>query len=336
MAAARKRLGTDPRTMWSKAIDQTVTDPGLIVACAEFLMEFDEFGHAAEVLKGNLRKGLATEAWAHEALAVALAAATTPAPAEVERAAVSGIDLDPADAKAYLKAAKVEDRLKNSAQAVAFCKRASACNPDDPTPYANAMAYAETATDVRTDAVLWAANGLLTRDWNTTDGVDYHKQANDRLPKLEAKLKAAGQKTDAISKVMTEQVQRDLVIELLWQGNADLDLVVTEPTGAVCSATQTRSSGGGVLKADVLEQSAQNDRSEVYTAASAFAGTYQVAARQAFGRPVGGTARIKVTKYKGTPREATDLLDVPLGGAPVAVKLAGRLANRAGGRGRGD
>ncbi len=320
--ADRKKLGNDPKTMWSNAIDRTVTDPGLIVACAEFLMEFDEFGHAAEVLKGNLRKGLSTDDWAHEALAIALQAGGG-SPIEVERASVSAIDLDPADAKAYLKAAKAEAKLKNHNQAIAFCKRASECRPDDPTPYANAMAYADVATDLKSDAVLWATDGLLKRDWSTTDGIDYHKQANDRLPKLEAKLKAAGQKTDAISKAILEQTQRDLVIELLWQGNADLDLLVTEPTGSVCSATQKRTTGGGVLKADILEQSTQNDRSEAYTAASAFAGTYKVTVKQAFGRPIGGSARIKVTRFKGTPKESVDLLDVPLGGKPVEIKLDG-------------
>ncbi|MDY3554867.1 VWA domain-containing protein [Gemmata sp. JC717] len=318
--AMRKALGADPRTMWSKAIDQTVTDPGLIVACAEFLMEFNEYGHAAEVLKGNLRKGLATEAWAHEALAVALQAGNGN-PVEVERAAVSAIDLDPADAKAYLKAARAEDGLKNHAQAVAFCKRAAECSPNDPTPYANAMAYAERASDVRSDAVLWAANNLLKRDWSTTDGVDYHKQVNDRLPKLAAKLHAAGQKTDALDKVAAEQTRRDLVIELQWQGSADLDLVVTEPTGSVCSPTHKRTTAGGVLKADLLDQ--QNDRSEVYTAASAFSGVYTVTAKQAFGRPIGGRAQVKVTRFKGTPQESTDLLDVPLTGKPVEVKLVG-------------
>src|SRR4029079_12225952 len=108
------KLGHDPRRMWSDAIDWTVTDPGLIVATAEFLMEMDEYKHAAEVLKGSLRKGLTTDAWAHESLAVALESAGA-APEDVERAAVSGIDLDPADAKAYLKAAKAEAQLKNNA-----------------------------------------------------------------------------------------------------------------------------------------------------------------------------------------------------------------------------
>ena len=109
----RKALGNDPKTMWSNAIDWTVTDPGLIVATAEFLMEFDEFAAAAEVLKGSLRKGLATDEWAHEALAIALQAAGNSSPVEVERAAVSAIDLDPTSAKAYIKAAKAQAGLNN-------------------------------------------------------------------------------------------------------------------------------------------------------------------------------------------------------------------------------
>ncbi|QJW95701.1 DUF4974 domain-containing protein [Frigoriglobus tundricola] len=318
----RKRLGNDPRTMWSNAIDWTVTDPGLIVAAAEFLMEFDEFGAAVEVLKGNLRKGLATDDWAHEALAVALQAAAGSNPAEVERAAVSAVDLDPTSAKAYLKAARAEAGLKNHNQAVAFCRRAAACSPNDPTPYANALAYAEFATDVRSDAVMWAADNLLKRDWSTTDGIDYHKQTAERLPKLEAKLKANGRDTAPLARAIAEQAQRDLVIELLWQGNADLDLVVAEPVGSVCSATTKRTSAGGVLKADILEQ--RNDRSEVYTAASAFSGTYYVTVKQAFGKPIGGRATVKVTKFKGTPREVVDLIEVPLtGAAPVRIDLVG-------------
>ena len=60
----------------------------------------------------------------------------------------------------------------------------------------------------------------------------------------------------------------------------------------MCSATHKRTAGGGVLKSDVLEQG--EDRSEVYTAAQAFPGTYTCApvrdqalgnGRSATGRP---------------------------------------------------
>lgn len=319
-AALRKKLSNDPARMWNDAIDWTVTDPGLIVASAEFLMEMDEYRHAAEVLKGGLRKGLTTETWTHEALAIALQSSQA-ATEEVERALLSGIDLEPANYKAYLKAAKAEaDLLKNYARAIAFCKRAAELAPDQPLPYANALAYAERATDIRTDAVVWAADNLLKRDWNTSDGVNYHEQVKARLPGLLAKAEQTGQDTSALRKTLVEQNQRDLVIELLWQGLADLDLIVAEPCGSVCSATNKRTTGGGVLKSDILEQG--NDRAEVYTAALAFKGTYKVTVRSAFGRPVGNTAVLKITKYKGTPRESHDLVTINLNDPkPVEVAL---------------
>jgi tetratricopeptide (TPR) repeat protein len=319
--ALKKNLSKDPRVMWTQAIDWTVSDPGLIVASAEFLMEMDEFASAAEVLKASLRKGLTTDAWAHESLAVALQATGSASPAEVERAAVSAVDLDPADHKAYLKAAKAEAELKNHARAVAFCRRAAEVAPDQPAAYANALAFAEAGGKaVATDAVAWAADNLLRRDWSTTDGIDYHAQVKARLPKLVADAEAAGRKADGLKAALAEQTRRDLVVELLWQGTADLDLTVAEPGGSVCSTTHKRTTGGGVLKSDALAQG--NDRSEVYTAALGFKGAYTVTVRQAYGQPVGQAATLKVTKYKGTPRESHDLVTVDLRSPkPVEVKL---------------
>jgi hypothetical protein len=91
----------------------------------------------------------------------------------------------------------------------------------------------------------------------------------------------------------------------------------------VCSATTKRTSGGGVLRADLIDQP-DDGRTEVYTAASAFGGTYKVSVRTAFGRAVGNTAVLKVTKFKGTPKESFDLVTVDLGSPkPVEVKLDG-------------
>jgi len=316
-----KRLDKNPKRMWNQAVDWTVDNPGMIVACADFLMEFDEYGPAAEILKANLRKGLATEPWAHEALAVSLQMSQA-SPAEVERAALSAMDLDPTDPKAYLKAAKAEAELKNHDLAVAFCRRAAEFGPDLPGPYANALAYAESAKGVKPDTVEWAASNLLRRDW-AADGVDYHAKTRDLLPKFVTRFTTAGVNADGLRKTLTEQTQRDLVIELLWQGAADLDLTVAEPTGSVCSATTKRTSGGGVLSGDVIEQK-DDGRAEGYTAATAFAGTYKVTVKTAFGRAVGNTATLKVTKFKGTAKEAHDLITVDLSNPkPVEIKLDG-------------
>jgi tetratricopeptide (TPR) repeat protein len=318
--ALRKEIGNDPKQMWNAAIDRTIDDPGIIVAAAEFLMEMDEFSSAVEVLKGAIRKGLTTDPWVYEALAIALQTTGQASPEEFERVAVSSIDLDPSDAKAYLKAAKAEAELKNSAQAVAFCKRAAQFTPEQPTVYANALAYADINKEIRTDAVIWAANNLMKRDWNTSDGINYHEQVKARLPKLVAKAEANGQKVDDMRKALNEQSLRDLVVELKWQGAADLDLIIAEPNGSVCSATQKRTTGGGVLKGDDLTQG--NDRAEVYTAAMAFKGTYKVSVKQAFGKPIGGTAQLHIWKNKGTSKESYDLITIDLKKPkPLEIKL---------------
>ena len=327
-ATLKPRLSKDPKRRWNEAVSWTVTDPGLIVASAEFLMEMDEYASAVEVLKAGLRKGLTTDSWAHESLAIAMQMSPQSQgnTAEYERAALSAIDLDPTDAKAYLKAAKVCDELKNHDKALAFAKRAAEYAPDQPVAYANALAYAEHATDaragVKTDAVMWAAHNLLRRDWNVGDGIDYHGQTKARLEKLIAKLSAAGQQTDDLKKALAEETQRDLEIRLGWQGPADLDLIVSEPGGSVCSAIQKRTTGGGVLKCDMLEQ--DSDRFEVYTAALAFKGSYTVTVKQAFGRPIGGTAQLAITKFKGTPKQSVDLVTIDLRNPkPIVIKLDG-------------
>jgi tetratricopeptide (TPR) repeat protein len=327
-----RRLDKDPRRMWQQAVGWTVTDPKLIVAVADCLMENDEFAHAAEVLKAGLRKGLTTDDWAHDALAVALQMSQAN-PVEVERAAVSAIDLDPTNPRAYLKAAKVESELNNHDMAVAFCQRAAKFGPDQPQPYANALAYAEKAKGVTSDTVEWAASNLLHRDWSA-DGIDYQtKVRKEYLPKFTARFQAAGQKADKLSQLLAEQTQRDLMIELIWEGTADLDLIVVEPSGAVCDATHKRTSGGGVLQADQLEQKADvnvggDSRSEVYTAASAFSGTYKVSVKRAFGQTLGDKARLKVTRFMGTPKQTIDVFEINLASrGPVEIKLDGGSRN---------
>ncbi len=308
-AVLKPKLSKDPRRMWNEAVDWTVEDPGLIVASAEFLMEMDEYSAAAELLKAGLRKGLTTEAWTHEALAIALQLSQA-SPEEVLRAQLAAMDLEPNDPQALLRAAQAMAENKKFDLAIAFCKRAAAAAPDEPLAYANALAYAERAGQPDSDAVLWAGRNLLGRDWNT-DEANYHQQARSLLQKLLPKIPSDNPQRPALDRLLAEQTRRDLTIELIWQGPADLDLYVEEPCGSVCSPTHKRTVGGGVLKADVLH-SRDGDRSEVYTAPSAFSGEYRVRVRCALGRPVGNRATLRVTMHQGTPRERVTLHEIDL------------------------
>ncbi len=317
----------DPMKVWNEVFKPgVVNEPGLVITAVDFLFEYKEYKQASEALKANLRRGHATGAWAYEALSIALAASKANS-GEVERAALSAIDLDPQDPKAYLRAAKAEHDLGKSEVAIDLCKRAAALEPNLPAIYANALVYADApnAGDVKSDVVSWATKNLLRRDW-ANDGVDHVKTAKDSADRIAKKLLAGDRKADADSVLATvaEEKNRDLMIELRWQGQADLDLAVAEPSGSDCTALQKRTSAGGVLRSDILEQQDEN-RSEVYTAASAFNGKYTVTVAAALGRAIGNKATLKVTKYAGTAKEEVEVYTVDLA-KPAAVEIPSTAA----------
>lgn len=321
--AIAARADKDPQKLWNEAFDRAITDPNLVVQAADVLFEVKEYGHAVEAIKAGLRKGRTTGGWAFDALKIALQS-NKAAPAEVERAALSAVDLDPTDAKAYLKAAKAENELGHVKAAVAFCQRAAEIEPNLPNPYANALVYAERSDDVQADVVHWATENLLRREW-TDDGIDYHKQAADRASKIAAKFAKAGKQADAdrLQKALTAEKTRDLVVELRWQGGADLDLFVIEPSGSTCSAVAKRTTGGGVLKSDILDQ-VDGDRSEVYTAVEAFSGSYSISVKSALGRPTGNKAQLVVTRFDGTDKKEVSVHTIDLAKpTPVKITLEG-------------
>jgi hypothetical protein len=310
----------NPGRMWQQVLDKSnITDPGVVVACADFLMDVNKPEHVAEVLKTGIRNGLTTDTWVHDALEVALRESKA-SPAEIQRIALSNADLDPADAQGYLKAAKVASENGQSATAMALCKKAAYLEPNLPTAYANALVYAGKASDVQTDTIHWATANLLGRDW-TDDGVDYHKQTKERLTGLVEKFQKAGlgEQVDRFQKLLEAEKKRDLVIELRWQGEADLDLYVTEPSGSTAGPTHKRTVGGGVLKGDVLEQ--LGNRSEVYTAASALSGGYRITAKKSLGRTIGSTVQVVVTKHQGTDKQQSEFYTLDLTDPKAVVEI---------------
>jgi hypothetical protein len=99
---------------------------------------------------------------------------------------------------------------------------------------------------------------------------------------------------------------RDVVIEVSWTGNADIDLIVEEPGGTVCSLQQPRTIGGGVCSGDVASQDTPEKAtglSEQYQNAQAFPGTYRARLRKIYGDVVAGKVIVDVYKYRGTDRE---------------------------------
>ncbi len=276
----------EAKKVWQDALSKGVDDPGLIIACADFLASQGKWDHVSEFLKADLRQGIVVRPWVYKSLAIALRESQGSAD-EIERAEMSSAELEPMDAQGFLDASRAMAADKRYDRALAFCKQAAALEPNTPYAYNEALLYAESAQDV--PDMEWAAGHLLSQDWpvgNKQLQGDAMQKAETLAHTLESEnRKGDGQK---LMDSVTGHRQRDLVIKLTWQGEADLDLKVKEPTGSVCWVLNPQTVGGGTLTGD-----AQSDpNSETYQAAEAFNGDYEVTVDRVWGRPLSGRAQL--------------------------------------------
>ena len=100
----------------------------------------------------------------------------------------------------------------------------------------------------------------------------------------------------------------DLVIKLSWQGEADLDLKVVEPTGSKCWALNRVTVGGGTLVGDTLADM----NNETYVAAEAYSGEYRITIDRVWGRPQFDKAQLRIIRHQGTAEETEERISVDL------------------------
>ena len=301
----------DPEAYFTDLLTKASFDPGVIIASVDFLAKAGEHKYVSEILKAALRSGLIAEAWAQDALALALEGCSGSAE-EIERARVSGIDLEPKNPQAYLKASKAV-AVGDPDRAMKFCRAAAKIEPNLPDPYLNALVYAadgKVTLDSRDS--IWIGNNLLGRDW-VTDAAEYHLRAREHLKDAAIKLTALNKMDDAkmIQDVLDNEKRRDVVIQLLWSGAADLDLKVREPIGTLCTSTNKQTTAGGVLLCDDFTQK-DDAHSETYSAAESFDGSFEVTVDKVWGRPLGNKAMIKVIRHQGTPAQTVEIHTIDL------------------------
>jgi hypothetical protein len=285
------------------------------------------YGRAADLLSAAIIAGHA-EPWMYESLALALEMSGRPQ-ADVERALMSSADFA-TSATELLQLANYLARFGADEQALRICRRATRLDPTSREAYGLALTLAARADDAPT--LRWACVGVLAHEW-PVEQQDVFTRAR-RLAKVAIDgLANAGQSEEAASfKAEVEQaLVRDLVVDVTWTGDGDVDLLVEEPSGTVCTAAAPRSSSGGVLLADggaATDGDATTAvRRERYVATQAFPGTYRVLLRRISGPIAADTVTVETVVHRGTPHEQRQRKQVPLGAddSLVVVELgAGR------------
>jgi hypothetical protein len=245
---------------------------------------------------------------------------------EIERVLLSTVDFSAVNIPNILYSAAFLTRFGAKERALGMYRQASQVDPMRLEPYAMGLKLAREAEDA--DAVAWAASGILQRAWGT-DYEKLHRDAETTARDLALVLRKNGnpEAADRLEGVVAEALKRDLVIELSWSGKADLDLKVEEPAGAICSADNPATMGGGVFVHDGFGGD-QKDCFDKYVCPRGMSGDYRATVQHVSGDVVGKRAVLRVIRYQGSSREIEDQFTIKLSDQDKVVRVTlqhGRL-----------
>ena len=274
------------------------------------LGEQDKFDLATKLLSALVKSGYA-KPWTYEALVVAMQCSSQP-PQEIERAILSAADYT-SDPLELVGIAAQLSKQGFPPSALKLCKRAGLL--DDACREAFALGITLLDVDAPQQDIEFFTTGTLRQDWLVKER-DFPRKAHHLASALVSRLEKEGldQETEAFKKTIQDATCRDLEIEVTWNGDADVDLVVMEPPGTTCTMNTPRTSSGGTLLGDDKASQKSASKHERYTAALAFPGTYKVLATRSLGTVTAGYLTADVVFFKGTDREFRQRRTLPLEG----------------------
>lgn len=309
---------------WDRVFEDSASRPDADVLTESIVLlhERNQFDAAVEGLLSAIRNDMASP-WMYDVLAVEMKLANRP-PKDIARVLQSRTDFATSSISELLLTAALMSRFEAWDQAISVCREATELNPEDPDVWLLSRSIADKSKNPEFRA--WARGGILKHVW-TNDAEILHEEARRVLKDLTEECdrtdqSALGQKI----RELAEQAQAvDLQVRMNWIGPADLDLVITEPNGEVCSFRNrlTKNSGRLIREDGVTEDRRNGNRHlEHYVNHSALTGDYEIAVRFVLGSVPTGTAQLEIIQHAGTPRESRTLKTVRLAKEDVKVTVS--------------
>ena len=282
------------------------------------------------LLRASMRAGQ-IQPWMYEALALAMRIEKMPAD-EIERVLLSSADFA-TSARQVIFLAEYMDRLGYRQRALELLREVTLRDPSAELAYAKALDIAIYLDDA--DALQWSTLGVLSQEWPRENAAIFEKAVRHSKSLVEQmRENGLDQQADQYASKLKRALARDVVVKVSWSGDADVDLMVEEPTGSVCSYRQNKTPGGGLLVGDPnagLSDTAGGSHSEVYSCPEAYSGDYRVLLRQVWGRIPAGRVTVDVWSHLGSENQQHIQRVIPLDedGALVSFHLdSGRRQER--------
>jgi hypothetical protein len=329
----------DPEVFWNEFFSKRRPEAEAVRATVRKLMDTGKTAHTIGLVQAALRHGQ-PQPWMYEVLAIAMKLESRPQE-DIERALLSAVEFaqGPQD---LMHIAEFLTHNGLDQRALGLYRQVVKIDPLAAEAYLFGLRAAQRIDDV--DGIRWATVGLLSQAW-TAEEAEVKQVASRAAKATLDRLAGDGRREElaAYQKELDQAMVRDCVIKVSWTGNADIDLVVEEPSGTVCSIHNPRTIAGGVSLGDTyarFDKEANNSFSEVYVCPQAFAGEYRARVRKLWGDVTAGKATVEVwTGYRtegvqyerqqvkvGTEEDALVKFELAQGRRQVPLAEA-RLAN---------
>jgi hypothetical protein len=279
------------------------------------LMKDHKFDHAIACMYAALRNQQG-QPWMYESLSIALQADDR-SPEEIERVLLSVLDFatNPLEVM-YLAQYMARSGLEK--RALQLFQQVSQVWPFVPQPYVAGLQLAQKLDDL--EGIEWATLGILSQPWPTQQIQIWDNGWNTAQATLD-RLRSENRKAEAneYKQKVDEALARDLVVVLTWNGEADVDLLVEEPAGSVCSFRIPRTLSGGIMLGDTVARSKKDERKadsaqEAYVLPKGFSGEYRVLVRRVWGKVTANKVTVDVIWHYWTKKERTERKQIDLSG----------------------
>lgn len=287
---------------WQARFAKGNVDPAEVREAARKHMKKSETAQVIDLIQAALQHGHA-QAWMYESLGIAMELEGRPKN-EIERVIMSACDFSSSPEELVI-IAQYLSQIGIDSRAVEVYRQIIKIAPLHHEAYALGLRAAQRAKDL--DGIRWATVGVLAND------LPREQKAITDTARRVAKsvlddLKAAGdtEAHDQYYRELEKALARDVVVKATWSGDADVDLIVEEPGGSICSLHEPRTTGGGVSLGDDYSSQAKKNTagfSEQYSCAEGFPGEYRVRIRKVWGEVVAGKVTIEVYKNFGTENQ---------------------------------
>ena len=134
-----------------------------------------------------------------------------------------------------------------------------------------------------------------------------------RLPQGPFRDRSA--KATEFRQAISDAIVRDCLVRVTWTGDADIDILIEEPSGTVCSLRNQRTTAGGVLLGDSFAHNgseSENVTSETYVCPKAFTGRYRMLVRRIWGDVTAGKVTVDIYTNRHTENEKHVRKQIPL------------------------